>query len=136
MDFFAAVSGCKFSVRAIVIEKAKIYSSYLRTEADSFYNFFVNKLIQHDGGVLQGASIKIDGSGDREFRRALETYLRRQVAVGKIAKFRFAESHRDNLIQLADMVTGAIARSYSNRPDADRWRQQIKRKIGDVWEFR
>jgi hypothetical protein len=133
--FFAAVASHRFSVRAIVIEKARIYSTYLRSRPDNFYSFFVNMLIQHDGGVLQGASIKIDGSGDREFKRALESYLRQQTVGGKIAKLRFADSHRDNLIQLADMVTGAIARSYSDRSDADRWFRQISSKISNVWEF-
>ena len=53
--FFTAISAYKFSIRAIVIEKAKIYSPHLRTGPDSFYNFFVNMLIQHDGGRTAGS---------------------------------------------------------------------------------
>ena len=44
---------------------------------------------------------------------------------------------RDNLIQLADMVAGAIARSYrhSERKDAARWRQMLASKIEIIREF-
>lgn len=119
-----------------MIEKAKLRSDHLRSRPDKFYNFFVNLLIKHDGGVLQGANVKIDGSGDREFKRALKSYLRRQAERGKIKKLKFADSRGDNLIQLADMVTGAIARSYSGRKDADRWRSKIGDKISNVWEFK
>ncbi len=136
--FFHAVSPFDFRVRALVIDKARIYSSYLRTTPDSFYNFFVQMLMRHDSGLLKGANVKIDGSGDREFKRALESYLRQQMGGGKIAKLKFADSRRDNLIQLADMVTGAIARSYNTagRTDAHRWRTMIAKKIDDVWEFK
>ena len=48
----------------------------------------------------------------------------------------FSDSSRDLLIQLADMVVGAIARSYrSDRPDKDAWRRMLAKRIDDVWEF-
>ena len=80
---------------------------------DSFYNYFVRMLMQYDNGVLQNASIKIDGSGDKEFKKALTSYLRKHVGEHKIKKFKFIDSQQDSLIQLADMVVGAIARSYT-----------------------
>jgi hypothetical protein len=51
---------------------------------------------------------------------------------------KFAESHRNNLIQLADMVAGAIARSYrkDDRNEHDRWRKMLGSKIQNVWDFR
>lgn len=133
--FFRAVDTYAFQVRALVIDKAKIYSPHLRSNPDSFYNYFVQLLVGRSGGALIGANVKIDGSGDREFKRALSVYLRREVGPGKIGKLRFSDSRQDNLIQLADMVTGAIARSYSGRPDANRWRSMLARKIANVWEF-
>ena len=88
--------------------------------------------------MLSGARVKIDGSGDREFKRELASYLRKQLSAGKIKSVKFTESHRDNLIQLADMTTGAIARSYrkDERKLAGRWRQMLAAKIQDVWEVR
>lgn len=135
--FFEAVAPCKFSVRALVVDKSKIYSDNLRENKDRFYNFFVKSLLHHDNDVLIGARIKIDGSGDREFKRELAAYLKRESEAGKIASVKFAESHRDNLIQLADMVAGAIARSYreDDRNEHDRWRKMLGSKIQNVWDF-
>jgi hypothetical protein len=134
--FFAAVAPHDFTVRALVVDKAKIYSTHLRTSTDDFYRYFVQMMVRHDGGALAGASVKIDGSGSREFKRSLGAYLRREIGPGKIAKLKFADSRGDNLIQLADMSVGAIARSYNERDKADRWRSMLVKKIENVWDFR
>ncbi|MES2219098.1 MAG: DUF3800 domain-containing protein [Pseudomonadota bacterium] len=137
--FFEAICKFDFEVRALVVNKRNIYSSKLRTETDSFYNYFVKSLMQHDNDVLQDASIKIDGSGDKEFKKALSLYLRKSVGEHKIKKFKFTDSRSDNLIQLADMVVGAIARSYSEkRKDANRWLDVLKKrgKIKNIWDFK
>lgn len=137
-DFFAAVHPFMFGVRALVVDKARIYSEHLRDNKERFYNYFVQLLLKHDNEALQGARIKIDGSGDREFKRELSSYLRQQINAGKVASLKFAESHRDSLIQLADMAAGAIARSYrrDDRKDSGRWRDMLASKIEDVWEFK
>jgi hypothetical protein len=134
--FFCAMADLHFTVRALCVDKSKIYSRRLRTNDDYFYNYVVRMLLRHDGDTLARATVKIDGSGDREFRNALAGYLRRQMTDNKIAKVRFADSRRDNLIQLADMCTGAIARSYrTDRKDARRWRAMLAPKIADIWDF-
>lgn len=135
--FFCAVEPFKFTVRALVVEKSRIYSNNLRCNKETFYNYFVRQLLSHDNDVLRGARVKIDGSGDREFKRELSKYLKDQCG-HKIAHIKFAESHRDNLIQLADMVAGAIYRSCMarERKDSYRWREMLGSKIEDVWNFR
>lgn len=136
--FFEAVRPFQFSVRALVVDKARIYSEGLREDKGRFYSYFVKMLLKHDGGALQGARVKIDGSGDREFKQELAGYLRRESEVGKLESVKFAESHRDNLIQLADMAAGAIFRSYrtDDRKDAGRWRAMLASKIENIWEFK
>lgn len=134
-EFFKMVTTHKFRVQAIIVDKAKIYNDHLRSNPNRFYNYFIQMLVRHDGGTIKNASVKIDGRGDREFKRALESYLRTQLAPGKITKLRFIDSKKDDLVQLADMVVGAIARSYSTRANAARWRRMIQRKLG-VWEFK
>ena len=92
--------------------------------------------MKYDGKMLTNASIKIDGIGDKDFRNALSSYLRQEIGSSKIGKFRFVDSRQDNLIQLADMVVGAIARHHNgNRQDASRWYNMLKNKIDDVWNF-
>jgi len=138
--FFECVCHYGFRVRALVVDKSRVYSGNLRTHKEMFYNYFVKLLLEHDNGRLVGARIKIDGSGNRQFRQELNAYLRRQLDAGKVRKITFAESHRDNLIQLADMAAGAILRSYraDDRAQAGRWRAVLAQhgKLGDVWDFR
>jgi hypothetical protein len=137
--FFDAICQHNFEVRALVVDKSKLYSPKLRNDTDSFYNYFVKTLMQYDNDVLLNASIKIDGSGDKEFKKALTAYLRQSIGQYKIKKFKFIDSKSDNLIQLADMVVGAIARSYSeNRKNGNRWLTILKKKgkINNIWDFK
>ncbi|WP_168185643.1 DUF3800 domain-containing protein [Acidiferrobacter sp. SPIII_3] len=136
--FFQAVRPFRFGVRAIVVDKARVYSTHLRTEKEDFYRYFVRQMVTHDGQVLKKARLKIDGSGNREFRRELWRYLRENARPGAIEDLRFVDSSQDTLIQLADMAAGAIARSYNAdaRKNATRWQGQLKGKIENVWNFR
>lgn len=137
--FFEAIANCPFSVRAIVVDKSNVYSSRLRADDESFYNFFLKSLLAYDNGVLNNAAIKVDGSGDREFKQALAKYLKNNLPTGKIASFRFVDSNKNVLIQLADMVSGAIYRSYrndSNKDTQNRWRRSLRRQLDNVWEFK
>jgi hypothetical protein len=136
--FFRTVSSEPFQVRAPIVEKERIYSPHLRSDTKQFYSFFVKLLNEHDGYTLRNARVRIDGSGDREFKRALSSYLRRELGPGKVADVRMSDSKRDPLIQLADMCVGAIARSYRGdvRAKADRWRLMLQPRISNIWEFR
>lgn len=137
-EFFKKVKSCNFRVRALVVDKSIIYSQNLRENDEKFYNYFVKQLINFDELKLNNASIKIDGSGDREFKNELLRYLRSQIRPNLTFKIKFVDSHKDFLIQLADMVAGAISRSYSNdvREADPTWRRLIATKIEDVWNFK
>jgi hypothetical protein len=135
--FFGAVLGCDFRVRALVVQKELIRSGRLRSRKDEFYQFFVKTMLKFDDGLLQNARIVIDGSGERTFRRDLKNHLVRHTAPGAIRDVRLKSSHGDPLVQLADMCVGAVARSYrDDRTDPHRWRDMLKPKLDDVWEFR
>jgi len=67
------------------------------------------------------------------------SYLRKEIGSGKILKYRLIDSKKDNLIQLADMVVGAIARSYNeNRKNNNQWLNILRKhgKIQNIWPFR
>ncbi|MER2520220.1 MAG: DUF3800 domain-containing protein [Bdellovibrionales bacterium] len=134
--FFTAVAPFDYSIYALAVRKSEIYSQHLRTSNDSFYNYFVRQLISQHTHMLDKAHIKIDESGDREFKRQLAQYIRRMIPDGQIKKITFLSSRNDHLIQLADMVTGAIARTYSGKKDASRWHGMIAPKIANLWRFR
>ena len=102
--FFQIVCQHDFTVRALVVDKNSIYSTHLRKEKESFYNYFIKQLIYHDGKMLKDAIVKIDGRGSMAFKKRLGTYLRQTLDGHKIKKLTFADSKSDSLIQLADMV--------------------------------
>ncbi len=139
-DFFTSISNARFTCRSIVVRKDNIYSENLRTKPRRFYNFFTRQICEHDGGILRDARIVIDGSGERAFKQELQSYMRQNLPPGTIRRMSFKDSHKDPLVQLADMCAGAIARSYAQdkRKEAQRWREQLARngQISDVWEFR
>ncbi len=63
--FFEVVAPFDFSVRALVVDKANIYSQRLREDKEQFYSYFVKQLMKFDNNTLVGARVKIDGSGAR-----------------------------------------------------------------------
>lgn len=139
-SFFEGIAPIQFVSRSIVIRKEIIWSMNLKSNPRGFYNFFARLMCVHDGGILQNAKIVIDGSGDREFRKHMQTYMRKELPQGTMQRLTFKDSLKDPLVQLADMCAGAIARSYKeeDRQNASRWRSQLGRngQISDVWEFK
>jgi hypothetical protein len=131
--FFMGVRNSPFRVRAIVVRKDIIR---LIADKDRFYEFFVKTMLQHDNKVLFNATVVIDGSGDRLFRRNLNAALRRRLDRGALKEVRFKDSKSDHLVQLADMCAGAIARSYSDKKNKARWRHMLGARLNDVWDFR
>lgn len=140
--FLSVVADSRFRVRTIVMDKSKIYGEELRRSKESFYNYTVKTVLKHHGGTITDAKLRLDGRGDREFKNALTTYLRRELnqAVGKkgriIDDLKFVDSRKNVLIQLADMVAGAIHRSYCNdKEDKVLYKSIIQKRIQDIWNF-
>lgn len=138
--FLKTVSKHEFRIRALVVDKKKIRSDELRNNKDSFYSYFIKLLLKHNKGTIKNACVKIDGSGDRIFRRSFLTYLRSQLN-GKEQKVmkncRLVNSKSNVLIQLADMIAGTIRRSYDeSKTDRKLYKEIIKNRIEDEWQFK
>ena len=138
--FLSVVKSCKFKIRAIVFAKNKMYSNYLRSSKDSFYNFALNQILKNNEDTLNQAKIRLDGSGDKSFRQNLVNYLK--VSLNSKEKqvmknLRFRDSHQDVLIQLSDMVAGSIRRFYDEtKGDRQIYRTILKDREENVWEFK
>ena len=50
-------------------------------------------------------------------------------------RFRFVDSRKDSIIQLADIIAGAIARSYKDKTDAKRYLTLLESKIVQIDEI-
>jgi len=138
--FLSAVNPFSFKIRCIVMEKKIIRSEELRSNKKSFYAFAIKTLLEHNGDEILNARIKIDGSGDREFRKNFLTYLRRELNSKNkcvVQNSKLVDSKNNVLIQMADMVAGAIRRSYcEEKTDKYSYKSIIKKHITSEWKFK
>ncbi|MFA6029840.1 MAG: DUF3800 domain-containing protein [Elusimicrobiota bacterium] len=130
--FFRAVVPYPFCYFGITIQKKKLRGEGFKFK-ESFYKCVCKYVFQNAGTHLRDAIVVIDGSGSREFKRQLGNYLRRNTDDGAIRNVKMQSSHNNYLIQLADMVVGAIHRSFANnKPDKEVYRDLIRRKEKNV----
>jgi hypothetical protein len=127
--FLTAVAGFSWFYFSIVINKRKLTGAGFKFK-ESFYKYACGLVFENAKPYLDNATVVIDGSGSREFRRELGTYLRKRINDKKgdsrfIGKIKLQDSQSNNLLQLADMVCGAVARSYSQKDDAKTYRRLI-----------
>ena len=139
LRFLEKIKHFNFRIRALVVDKSIIRSDELRANKDKFYAYFIKEVLKHSGRTIKDAKVKIDGSGDRIFRRNFLSYLRRELNDGErtIMKHCKMEDSKTNvLIQFADMAAGAINRSYSDKNDAKEYKSIIAKRIEDEWSFK
>ena len=137
--FFDAIKKYSFKVRAIVVAKQTIFSPRLRNYKEDFYNHIIMQVLRNNDGKIKNAKLKFDKRGEREIRNQLRSYLSRELDNKHKKIFRdlkFVDSRQNTLIQLADMVAGAISASYSGKFKEYLVELKRRKKIDDLWEFK
>lgn len=138
--FLKRVADSKFGVRAIVMRKDVIRSVEMRKKKESFYSYTIKLVLKHSFGKINNAKIRIDGSGDRMFRKNLFLYLRKELNDKKVKivkDVKMQDSKRNVLIQLSDMIAGSINRMYDkDKTDSKIYWDIIKKHKDDIWEFK
>jgi hypothetical protein len=129
--FFGKIYDCEFEVRTVIVDKRAVRRKEVRSSPANFYLLCLRSLISETGGLPPSTTVKIDKCGDYRFRNACAQYVRKELVSGTIRSFKSVNSSSDNLVQLADMVTGAIARPYNSphKNNAYRWYDLIQHKI-------
>lgn len=79
LGFLNEINSGKFRIRAIVIDKTKIRSDELKNNKSSFYSYAIKLVLKNNNGTINNAKIRIDGSGDRIFKKSFLSYLRKQL---------------------------------------------------------
>ena len=131
----------KFRYVCIAINKAELYGPGFAFP-ETFYKYTCKLVCGNAKNYLKEAKVIIDGSGTRAFKRQLASYLKRNtndhlIAHKHIKDVRMEQSHKSNLLQLADMIAGSVGRSYKNLADSQLYRGIIKGKEASVqlWPY-
>lgn len=138
--FLQKINPFGFRIRNLVIDKSLIRSDELKRNKNSFYSYAIKMVLKHSNNSILNAKVKIDGSGDRIFRKSFLSYLRRQLNSKEkriIKNCKLVNSKGNVLIQMTDMIAGSVRRSYDkSKTDAGIYKNIIKRHIEDEWPFK
>ncbi len=78
LAFLEGIAGGEFLYLAFVLNKDKLFGPGFQNK-DSFYKYTSKLLFENAKPYLADAAVTIDGSGNREFRRQLQSYLKRKI---------------------------------------------------------
>lgn len=130
IEFLRALLPYSFRYRALVVDKATFQDIHPHHPEKQLFEKVVAHLFK--AGDLENVTLVMDrivgGSFEECLYVALRQYLKKS---GKtpIRKFKDVESRQDNLLQVADMICGAIYRSYAREEDEFRSIIQIKEEL-------
>ncbi len=140
IKFLETISRFNFRIRCLVVDKSIIHSNELKNNKNSFYAYFIKEVLKNSNDTILNAKIRMDGSGNRIFRRNFFAYLRRELNSSEkkiMRNCRMVNSKNDVLVQMADMVAGSINRAQSkNKLDHKKYINIIKNNFEDIWRFK
>ncbi|MBI4668490.1 MAG: DUF3800 domain-containing protein [Elusimicrobia bacterium] len=136
LAFLRAVAPCSFFYYGIVIDKSGLYGEGFGVK-ESFYKYVTQLVFLNAREHLENAKVYLDAIGDRPFRKQINNYLKKKINRKKkhIEQVGFLNSANSSLIQVADMVAGAINRSRSDKADAEQYIKVIRHREAhlQVW---
>jgi hypothetical protein len=133
------VAAFDFWYSVFALDKSRLTGPDFQNKT-SIYKWTVKLAFESIFDHLRKATVVFDRCGGREFTRQLKTYLRQAMNEkagnpdhGRIKRVRDDRSASNNLLQMADMVCGAVARSFSAiKTDHDRYRDIIREREREV----
>lgn len=133
ITFFTEMKKFRYKIISLYVDKRKIKNLIFKDNIKLFYIHAVKMLKEMDMISRSGIKIKLDGGGGRLFRRQFSSYLRKELNSNDndmIYNLKFVDSKSNSLIQLADMVAGALRKSVEgNKKDKDIYRNILKKNI-------
>lgn len=133
-EFLRALLPYSFRYRALVVDKATFQETHPHRPEQQLFEKVVSHLF--GTGDLENVTLVMDrivgGSFEERLYVALRQYLKEN---GKkpIRKFKDIKSRHDNLLQVADMICGAVYRSYAREEDEFRGIIQTKEELVIEW---
>lgn len=130
VQFLEAVAVHRSSYHAIVINKERLWSEGFKDKY-SLYKFASRIVFENAKHVLEDAKVTIDRTGNKDFRKQLARYLKGHLnnsGQRAIKNVHMQPSHTNNLLQLVDMIAGAVSRSFGSKSDADVYRKIVRHR--------
>jgi hypothetical protein len=100
-----------FGYYALLVDKARVHRDSGLQYKQSFYKFLNRLLYQRLAGGVQQVQVVADRYGGRNFMDSFRPYLDKKGLPNLFTSFthEFADSAKEPLIQLADLIAGSLA---------------------------
>lgn len=118
----ADVLSLPFSIFTIVIDKQKLTNYYGLQRKTSFYKFLNNIVHKELKRAYRYLTIVADEIGGSDYMQSFAQYVKKRQDIPSLfgeADFYFENSKNSLIIQLADLISGTIAREYDNHKKDD-----------------
>lgn len=136
--FYQAITPIDFRVRAITVLKDSLPAVYREMSGFELAIELLTKLILRASPLDIGNDVLMIDSATDAFRSALRIRLSHECRLTKrvrpFNKIVTAKSHREDGLQLADMIAGALRDNAIKNNLA--YQQTFSKKIVDLWEIK
>lgn len=137
--FLNAIKGYDFRFFSLVADKRKLSGTEYRS-GGAFYKAVCRIAFDVVKPLLSEANVKFDDSGGKTLKKELASYIKRAVneeggEAERIRKIGTQDSKSSNLIQVADMVSGAVYRFFGSEGNAGEYRNIIKHREYSVLQW-
>ena len=129
--FLKHVAHENFRYYAFILNKPKLFGGRF-DDPNEVYQTAARFVCDNARRHFHDAKVVIDRTGNRDFKRKLEAALKSTMTEAdgtcRIRKVGMEHSHSNNLVQLADMVCGAVGRDYNGNhtPAANQFRRILR----------
>jgi hypothetical protein len=131
LAFLEVIKPYKFNYTTVIISKNKtlLMGSELNSK-ESFYQYAISMVLTKIQHHLDSAIIILDKSGGHGFRNNLAKYLQITHNGGKkmFKQLKQQHSHTNNLLQIADYISGIISRKAQKKRDWEKYYHHISSK--------
>jgi hypothetical protein len=137
--FLEAINPYKFRLEVLVVDKTMIHVPLATSGEHSFYDYAIRVALEKAQPSIREAKIWIDGNRHKAFGRNYIAHLRQALNTRQrktIKQARIVDSRGNVLIQMADMLAGAIRRSCeTSKSDHMIYRSIIENHIENEHHF-
>ena len=133
--FLSHVKQFDFKYLSVVLNKRKLSGHGLQFK-ESVIKETTRLVFENLKPNLTNATVIVDGSGDKAFRQSFANDLKREVNTPEqrhVKKVKLVDSETNNLVQLADMVCGAVWHSIKHGDNSYRQLIAARELSVEVW---